>query len=260
MTASLATLSSQPSPAGFVSRNRDRLRHGFTLIELLVVISIIALLIAILLPALGTARATAVSMKCGGNLKNICTSLYVYSHESRDYLMPFLSHVAPGSPPAPATIWSDNNNWWIRRITRYMNTPGVGSQQGTMNNVLRCPLKIGNVTITYGLSVETGWQEGYDANYQNYKKPLRMTDVTNATRKIVVGDTNLNDATSYDAQLLRPFAIWILTQGKDRYFPAERHPNQTANFGFVDGHVENSGKYFDPPDMSLEAQHWLLKN
>jgi len=54
-------------------------QHGFTLIELLVVISIIAILIALLLPALGAAKAASVKLKCATQLKQAVTASHTYA-------------------------------------------------------------------------------------------------------------------------------------------------------------------------------------
>ncbi|WP_234698827.1 prepilin-type N-terminal cleavage/methylation domain-containing protein [Poriferisphaera corsica] len=64
---------------------KARERFGFTLIELLVVISIIALLIGILLPALGAARQTAQKAVCLANLRSSGQGLAIYGSSNRDW-------------------------------------------------------------------------------------------------------------------------------------------------------------------------------
>ncbi len=58
-----------------------RERKGFTLIELLVVVAIIAILMAILLPALKAARDKARSVKCMTNTRNLAQALHQYTYD-----------------------------------------------------------------------------------------------------------------------------------------------------------------------------------
>jgi len=70
-----------------------RKNDGFTLIELLVVVAIISVLIALLLPALSSARETAKKVACASNLRQIGIGHQFYSDAYNDYIVPALETV-----------------------------------------------------------------------------------------------------------------------------------------------------------------------
>lgn len=85
--------------------------RAFTLIELLVVISIIALLVGILLPALGAARATAKSIVCLSNCRQIGMASTTYTVDNKEFFVRYREVFIPGGYPGIS-----KGSWWTASL------------------------------------------------------------------------------------------------------------------------------------------------
>ena len=94
-------------------------RNAFTLIELLVVISIIAVLIAMLLPALAMAKQDANSIVCSNNLREMVTGVLEYQDSYSGQLPPYL-----------ASYDGVNYGTWILPLAKYFTNSGVNHFNG----------------------------------------------------------------------------------------------------------------------------------
>jgi prepilin-type N-terminal cleavage/methylation domain-containing protein/prepilin-type processing-associated H-X9-DG protein len=99
-------------------------RSAFTLIELLVVISIIALLVGILLPALGAARQTAQGVVCQTHMKNLTLGFAVYATENTEWWPSDAISPRPYDPNNYADAWIPNGDLLIGRNPNYDLTLG----------------------------------------------------------------------------------------------------------------------------------------
>jgi prepilin-type N-terminal cleavage/methylation domain-containing protein len=119
------------SPAG----HYEGQRAGFTLIELLVVIAIIAILAALLLPALSKAKQKAVRIECASNLKQWGIAFIMYGGDNKDYFPP--NATADGANGFAWVGLTLNTNFYPQYL--YPNRPGTTSGVRKQQDVLYCP-------------------------------------------------------------------------------------------------------------------------
>jgi len=227
-------------------------RRAFTLVELLVVIAIIAVLAALLLPALNKAKAKARSTVCRNNLKQLQTAWMVYVTEHDDYMPPNKSRQIQLVQQSVAPSWVLGN---AQRHANPTNlTGGVLFAHVGSFGVYRCPADKSSVkgsepSVPRLRSYSLNAHLGCDFEGQGYKfspetvlsMPTRWTQLVNdpsPSRAFTFLDDH--EASIDDGMFTihhpgnwdRPeWQLWM-------DLPADRH-ERGANLSFADGHVEH---------------------
>jgi prepilin-type N-terminal cleavage/methylation domain-containing protein/prepilin-type processing-associated H-X9-DG protein len=262
--------------AAVAVRRSDKV-NGFTLVELLVVIGIIALLISILMPAVGSARSQANAIKCLSQLRQLGSAMAMYASDNRNWL-PSCDTCGPLLPqtfaddqetlvlnnasathtwvgwvdggPLPAalpngTLWKYLNNAAVYKCPA--DTNEYRTRSYSMNNLLCTgrtdqaainPFKIFRITQVRSAGSTIAFAEESDPRNNN----LGAATTAMATQ------WNINGWTQYPlaADNMTSLGTTANTWGD----AVANFHRGGANFGFVDGHVEY-WRFSDPRTVNF---------
>jgi prepilin-type N-terminal cleavage/methylation domain-containing protein len=161
-------------------RRRCPLNSGFTLIELLVVIAIIAILAAMLLPALARAKSEAQRTKCISNQRQIGIAFRLYSDDNSDKY-PIHDGWASVGGDRPATANISGNAAYYAGDVWATNRP-LYNYSGNVN-IFHCPADKGDSLNTQVKTCWEGWGNSYLVEWHSYA--FRVERVTGSTGKLV---------------------------------------------------------------------------
>lgn len=242
---------------------------GFTLIELLVVIAIIAILAAMLLPALSKAKARASSIACVSNIKQVMVGLNLFALDNDDRL-PFNIDSASGQPNGQTLSLDARSSWLDSFTTRpelgYHISPYLANgktlvlQTTSESKVMVCPSFKANPQYLSRASFPT------DAN-QNRRMYRLRAFLEGATlwtyQSPKLGGISQPTANGAYADADRSFPGGTAANMSDGWtqFPDQPVHGSTRNYGFFDAHVStltaSTNRHAETMTSRIQPYGWV---